>query len=157
MSQFDRIKAYYRTYEREILDAGANGWGLDPYQWDFEAHIKLTPIEDQFWFDIRHAGVVLYPQYPVGRYFVDFANPAAKVAIECDGFAYHQDKERDALRQREIESLGWAVYRLTGRECYDPEIEAYDEDGRQIVTEPAGVALLREINARHYIGIGVPA
>lgn len=35
----------------------------------------MTPIERWLWADIRHADAVFYPQYPVGNFFVDFANP----------------------------------------------------------------------------------
>ena len=74
--------------------------------------------------DIRAADLVMYPQYPIKGYFVDFANPAAKVCIECDGSQWHQDTEKDAIRQRNIEAQGWTMYRITGRACKtdsDPE------------------------------------
>jgi very-short-patch-repair endonuclease len=117
MTDWDRIRAHYKRHEAAIKAAGASAWGIDAYAWDHNADIRLTPIEAWLWSDIRAIGAVLYPQYPVGRRFVDFGNPVAKVAIECDGAKFHQDKEADAKRQGEIEALGWTVYRLTGREC----------------------------------------
>ena len=45
-------------------------------------------------------GLPFYPQYPIGKYFVDFADPVKKIVIECDGKKYHQDKEKDKRRQR---------------------------------------------------------
>lgn len=115
MTDWDRIRAHYKRHEAAIQAAGASEWGIDAYAWEEVA--RMTPIEAWLWADIRAIGAVLYPQYPVGRRFVDFGNPVAKVAIECDGAKFHQDKEADDKRQREIEALGWTVYRVTGREC----------------------------------------
>jgi hypothetical protein len=145
------IRRYYRRHEAAILRAGANAWGLDPYQWEFEAGISLTPIERMFWYDVRNAGVVLYPQYPVGRFFVDFANPAAKVAIECDGAQFHMDTERDAERQAAIEALGWSVFRITGSDCCKDD--AFDDEGRRVALSP-GVVLLAKVRKSHSIRIG---
>jgi very-short-patch-repair endonuclease len=136
------IRSYYLKHELSITDAGANCWGLDPYQWEFEAKIRLTPIERWFWDDIRVEGVVMYPQYPIGRFFVDFANPVARIAIECDGAAWHQDAERDALRQESIEAMGWRVWRIAGAECLKDEL--LDEHGR-VIDIPLGRKLLRHI------------
>jgi len=100
---------------------------------------------------------VAYPQWPVGRFFVDFANPVAKVAIECDGKAFH-DVERDAKRQGEIEAMGWAVYRFTGRECnVESVIETSDDWGRISRRESPTLTRIREIGVRHGICWGACA
>ena len=47
---------------------------------------------------------------------VDFAWPAARLAVEADGFAYHSDREayrRDRERLNQLERLGWRVLRFT--------------------------------------------
>jgi hypothetical protein len=93
--------------------------------------------------------MVMYPQYPVGRYFVDFANPAAKVAIECDGKRWHTDKERDAQRQGEIEALGWVVYRISGRDCFTDTVEGYDENDVPTFEYSAARKFVMEICERH--------
>lgn len=116
MNDWGRIKQFYRERETRILAAPRCRWALDPYAWE-SAGISMTPIERALWHDIRCAALVLYPQYPVGRFFVDYANPAAKVAIECDGAAYHMDKAKDKARDAVLKSLGWRVYRITGRDC----------------------------------------
>ena len=77
--QWGRIRAYYQGHEQALLTERADRWALDPYEWAIDAGITLTPIEEALWHDLRQAGVVMYPQYPVGRFFVDFANPKAKV------------------------------------------------------------------------------
>lgn len=47
------------------------------------------------------------------HWFVGFAFPKLKLAIECDGARWHQDKDRDARRQAELEAQGWTVLRFT--------------------------------------------
>ena len=89
---------------------------VDPYPVDW----RFTPIEYAAWQTIRYYGLPLYPQYPVGRFFADFADPVSLIAIECDGAAWH-DKAKDALRDAETQKLGWRVYRFTGRQCYLPQ------------------------------------
>lgn len=125
--KFNGLRDFYRLVGNEIFDAGKSEWGIDCYEVDWT--LLFTPIEYGLWYDIRDSNSVLYPQYPVGRFFVDFANPVAKVAIECDGYAYHLDKAKDASRQAEIESLGWTVYRITGRDCMSDFKEEIMESG----------------------------
>lgn len=57
--------------------------------------------------------------HPVGRYELDFAFPAQRVAIEVDGWGTHgtrvgfeKDRERDAW----LTSRGWVVLRFTWRQ-----------------------------------------
>lgn len=126
MNQYEAAKYFYSTHTLLIMAAPRNEWAGDAYSWD--RFIGMTPIEKWLWGDIRDANAVFYPQYPVGRFFVDFANPVAKVAIECDGKAYHQDVEKDLARQKEIEAMGWRVYRISGKQCmteFDDETREY--------------------------------
>lgn len=91
----------------------------DPYPVDW--HQIFTPIERECWLSIRQlGGMPFYPQYPVGRFFVDFADPACCIAIECDGAQWH-DAGKDAARDAEMREFGWCVYRLTGRQCLLPD------------------------------------
>lgn len=66
---------------------------------------------------LREAGVTGWKtNYPVGGYKLDVAIPAAKVAIEVDGWAFHSDAEAfqiDRKRQNAIALLGWQVLRFT--------------------------------------------
>jgi REase_MTES_1575 len=155
LPDWGRTRQYYLKHCASIMKAGANDWGVDPYQWEFEGGIRLTPIELMFWSDVRAAGVVLYPQYPVGRYFVDFANPAAHVAFECDGAAYHRDVDRDAARQTEIESLGWLVFRIGGTDCWREGGYWEDESGRERYRLSPGTLLLRQACTLRDICFGV--
>lgn len=146
-----RIRAHYARHHKSIMAAGKNAWGIDPYAWEFEAGIELSPIERGMWHDIRCVGLVMYPQFPVERYFVDFANPVAKVAIECDGAAWHADKDKDMLRQKRIESLGWTVYRASGSDCLKDDKTEYDEHGRERSIAGHVTILMRQINQAHDI------
>jgi hypothetical protein len=58
----------------------------------------------------------LWPQLPVDRFFVDFGNPIAKVALECDGAQWH-DEAKDARRDAILHELGWKVWRAPGWRC----------------------------------------
>jgi hypothetical protein len=102
MTRFDEAAKHYKQYRTEILEAGRSEWGVDPYEW--ECFSKMSPIESDLWRCIRAVDAVLYPQFPIGRYFADFCNPVAGVVIECDGAMWHQDAEKDAKRQNAIEA-----------------------------------------------------
>ena len=144
-NNWDAIRAHYAKFAPKILAHRKDEWAIDPYAWDEgKGIINMTPIERNFWADARDAGAILYPQWPACGYFLDFANPVAKVAIECDGYAYHQDREKDAKRQAVLEAAGWTIYRISGRDCNDD----YDEE-RHI--ESAGKRLIDRICRAHGI------
>lgn len=55
-------------------------------------------------------------QYPVGRYRLDFAWPALRIACECDGFEHHGSRlawKRDRVRLAAIETAGWRIVHVT--------------------------------------------
>lgn len=79
--------------------------------------VAMTPIERYVWEEIKAIGLPMLPQYPIGRFFADFADNRKKIIIECDGKAYH-DKRLDAQRDAEMGSKGWRVFRLPGADCY---------------------------------------
>ncbi len=136
---------FYRLAAPQIIEAGPSEWGIDPYEVDWIS--VFTPIELALWHDIRAADLVMYPQYPIGGYFVDFANPAAKVCIECDGSQWHKDVEKDAIRQRNIEAKGWTMYRITGRDC---KTDSDSETG----AKSAARAFIDRIAANHPVSRG---
>jgi very-short-patch-repair endonuclease len=144
MNNWTAIRAFYATIRGEVM-ARRNEWANDDaYLWDHLGRIELTPIERWLWSDIRSVDAVLYPQYPVGGFFVDFGNPVAKVAIECDGAEWHKDKQKDAERDAKLVAIGWTVYRITGRDCRSQ----YEEETR---TPGAALPFVREIAERHRI------
>jgi very-short-patch-repair endonuclease len=147
-NDWNAIKQHYAMCAPEIAAARADQWAIDPYAWDGKGMIFLTPIEQNFWSDIRSTGLVLYPQYPECGFFLDFANPSVKVAIECDGAEFHTDWQKDREREKVLQSNGWKIYRISGRQC--------NEDWEQeSVDVPAGVKLCKMIGDRHQIRCGV--
>lgn len=52
-------------------------------------------------------------QFPVDRFFTDFALPKRKIVIEVDGQYWHQNKKKDQERQNIIEQQGYTVLRFT--------------------------------------------
>jgi very-short-patch-repair endonuclease len=69
----------------------------------------------------------MYPQFPVGPYFIDFADPVKKLGIEVDSRRYHQDWERDLIREQALEGQGWTIIRIGGYQTYTA-LAAHDLD-----------------------------
>lgn len=115
--RWDAIFGYYRHANEEILKGSdPNHWALDPYEVRWEG--VMSPIEAKAWSDIRvNGGVVFYPQYPVRNRYVDFGNPVLRLALECDGAEFHQDRKREQARDAELRDLGWSVIHVSGAEC----------------------------------------
>jgi very-short-patch-repair endonuclease len=124
--RWEIIRAYYKQVTPHILAGGR----LDPYILGMAD--KMTPIEYALWQEIRYHGLPFFPQYPVGRRFVDFGDPVMKIAIEADGAAYHS-KERDELRNHEIARQGWQVFHVRGRDAL------YARDALKEILEVYGV------------------
>ena len=70
---------------------------------------------------LKAAGIPVTPQFGVGKYRLDFAcahpeQPSRMVlAIEADGASYHSGytaRERDRLRQQNLEAKGWRFHRI---------------------------------------------
>jgi very-short-patch-repair endonuclease len=90
-----------------------------------------APDLNAFELDIRDAlekaGVPLICQHGVGRYRLDFAakhpdKPGRLVlAIEADGASYHSAdtaRDRDRLRQEQLERLGWRFHRIWSQDWF---------------------------------------
>jgi len=133
-NQFEEIKEMYVWFEKEIFDRYSktnnhSRW-VDPYSTGIDFLHSYSPIEMMAWQVIRGYGhAPFYPQYPVGKYFLDFGNPIVKVGIECDGKEFHTDKEKDFKRDTELQELGWTIYRITGADCFRIVDELNESDG----------------------------
>lgn len=158
---FSSIRQVYREMLPKIM---MEPNGVDPYFVDWVPH--FIPIESLAWNAIRSNGLPMYPQLPIDRFFADFADPHKKIVIECDGAAFHKTGdavEYDRLRDQFMAGCGWAVYRITGRECWADdidweEVELLEQDGE---TEAADAlirswlnqtsdGIIRAIAAKHY-------
>lgn len=127
---FEKLKAlkeFYNSNSQLILNTFNESklkW-LNVYPTDWLD--IFTHIEYQAWASIRGmGGIVLYPQFPVDKYFIDFANPGLKIGLEIDGKEFH-DTEKDKTRDFELSLLGWKIYRITGREMYRTDFTTLNE------------------------------
>ena len=78
-----------------------------------------SPAEGLFLSAMHDAGLVLSPQYEVGKYRLDFAAPQLCVGVEIDGHEWHKTAEQrtnDARKDRWLLQRGWLVMRFTGHE-----------------------------------------
>jgi very-short-patch-repair endonuclease len=80
-----------------------------------------SPIERQLYDTLRILGYYVQTQVPCGKYRIDLALPVYKIAIECDGKAYHstpEQKTRDRRKDAYLRKNGWKVLRFSGRMIY---------------------------------------
>ena len=80
---------------------------------------EMTHPEHKLWSRLRNqglAGLKFRRQHPVGRYIVDFACEAKKLAIELDGDSHEGRYTYDIQRQKFIEQLGYRVVRISNDE-----------------------------------------
>jgi very-short-patch-repair endonuclease len=116
-----------------------------------------APELNAFELDIRdaltRAGIPVVCQHGVGGYRLDFAaqHPEQRgrfvLAVEADGAAYHSSataRDRDRLRQQQLERLGWRFHRIWSQDWFrDRErelarvVEAYRDAVRR-ADEPEG-------------------
>lgn len=130
--------AYYK-FLRGVRKSYTKKWTgrhrQDPYKFGFQ-YAGMTPIESNLWHMIRMFGLEMYPQFPVGKYYLDFANPFYKIALEADGKVHNLEevRERDMRRTMELGEAGWKIYRITGRELNQPFF-IQNEDGEDVPSE----------------------
>lgn len=136
---FHKIRVHYEYLTPRILEANRKfrtRW-VSPYSEHVDWPNFMSDIEFMTWMAIRSFGAApLYPQYPAGKYFVDFGNPFVKVAIECDGKEFHKDAKKDMLRIKDLYELGWTVYRISGADIHkmvnDEYYNRYEYEREQI-------------------------
>jgi very-short-patch-repair endonuclease len=74
----------------------------------------MTEAETRLWRELREVlvSVRFRRQHPIGRNIVDFACPAAKLAIELDGGQHAIQRDADEARSVEIARRGYRVIRF---------------------------------------------
>ncbi|WP_302222212.1 endonuclease domain-containing protein [uncultured Acidaminococcus sp.] len=86
-----------------------------------ELRKQMTKEEQKLWFEcLKDYPVRFRRQEIILDYIADFYCSRAKLIVELDG-EQHADpveKERDALRTRRIEQLGYKVIRIPNREIW---------------------------------------
>lgn len=114
------LRDYLRFAAGEVWWAAGTETGRDPDS-DFEIAIADA---------LRARGYETRPQIGVAGYFIDMAvvDPDAPgrfiLGIEADGATYHSAKtarDRDRLRQSQLEALGWTIHRVWSTDFFrDP-------------------------------------
>src|SRR5438270_13584737 len=72
----------------------------------------MTEAEWRLWRELRQLSSRFRRQHPIGRYVVDFACPAAKLAIELDGGQHALRTSADEGHSREIARRGYRMIRF---------------------------------------------
>ena len=137
----DKCKAEGAKLLRAFLEYAASGGS------NLGSVLLDKPPLNPFEIDVRdrlvHAGIPLTAQYGVAGYWLDFAashpsQPGRMVlAIEADGATYHSSesaRDRDRLRQQQLERMGWSFHRIWSTawfyardDCIAAAVAAYDE------------------------------
>ena len=81
---------------------------------------KLGPIEQK---EIEAQHLIDYYDMPVT--LPDFAFPDAKIAIYCDGYEFHSERnpfQKDRQQSRDLQLQGWCVLRFAGREILNEPV-----------------------------------
>ena len=107
----------------------------------------LNPFESDVFDMLSAKGIPLVPQWGTSSYRIDMVAKHPRrpgrfvLAIECDGASYHSvpmARDRDRLRQEQLEALGWKFHRIWSLDWFmrrDDEIrralEAYGKAVQQ--------------------------
>lgn len=83
-----------------------------------QQYIKCeSPIERKLYQALVFNGYAPQTQTPCGRYRIDITLPAQRIAIECDGKAYHSStaqRAHDRKKDKYLKDNGWRVLRFSG-------------------------------------------
>ena len=71
---------------------------------------------------------LIYREYPVYPYFIDFAFVDLKIAVEIDGSQHLEEdrKERDDKKDELLLSKGWKIVRITAKEVISNKEKVLD-------------------------------
>jgi very-short-patch-repair endonuclease len=78
-----------------------------------------SPIERRLYDALVVRGYTVSTQVRCGKYRIDLALVGPRIAIECDGKAYHSSPEQKAHDRRKdayLHKNGWKVLRFSGRQ-----------------------------------------
>jgi very-short-patch-repair endonuclease len=116
-----------RAYLRYAESGGSDLGGV------VDARPELNGFERSVSSFLAGAGIASVPQLGTSGYYLDFAlaHPAKPgrfvLAVECDGAGYHSApnaRERDRLRQQQLEVMGWRFHRIWSTDWFrDPARE----------------------------------
>jgi len=119
---------------RRYLEFAASG-GRSLGDRGVSSGVSMNPFEAVVFDALSAKGIPLEAQWGVSRYRSDLvakhpSQPGRMVlAIECDGASYHSAptaRDRDRLRQQQLEALGWRFHRIWSTDWFlrrEDEIE----------------------------------
>jgi hypothetical protein len=113
---FNEMKEVGLVYKRQESDIIVAKGRVDVYSFGNWKSI-LNANEHNVFESIRIIGAPLLPQYPAGKYYLDFGNPYYKIGLEVDSITFH-DREKDIKRDMDLKELGWKIFHLTSRESF---------------------------------------
>ncbi|PYV03941.1 MAG: hypothetical protein DMG10_09535 [Acidobacteria bacterium] len=97
--------------------------------------LPLNEFEAQVFDALQSNGIPLIPQMGASRFRIDLVAQHPRqpgrfvLAIECDGATYHSSptaRDRDRLRQQQLENLGWRFHRIWSTDWFmrkDEEVQ----------------------------------
>ena len=109
-------------------------------------NFPLNSFEAEVFDVLSSQGIQLIPQVGASRYRIDLVaqHPRQRgryvLAIECDGASYHSGptaRDRDRLRQQQLENLGWKFHRIWSTDWF---IRKEEEVKRALAAYDSAVA-----------------
>ena len=91
---------------------------MDSHETAIERHLR-DALTSHLGPDAPFRSQYMIDYYDIPVTIPDFAFPDARIAIYCDGYQWHKDRERfyeDRYQSRELQLRGWLVLRFTGSE-----------------------------------------
>jgi very-short-patch-repair endonuclease len=124
LGETDMRRRYLDHLSRPAEDQIGTGLGEVPVDERVEPFDSL--FEQRVYRALHERGYRVRPQYRAGRYRIDLVveGGTRRLAVECDGDAYHTEENApdDAARQRELERVGWTFVRIRGSRFFrDPQ------------------------------------
>ncbi len=123
-------------------------------------HIVNPPAPFESWFEldvaleIARRGFNVIPQYKVATKRIDLVIEGgnARLAVECDGDAWHgpDEYEADMFRQRQLERCGWEFFRVRQSAFYLNRVRALEGLWRAL--EERSIVPLRENTLKGKMG-----
>ena len=112
----NKYKSLWPIDEVVLSTKGSHLW-TDPYLYGDWGSL-LSKAEFGVWHDIRLFGLKFLPEFPAGKYFIDFADPIRKIAIEVQSKQWHSGADKlhfDIDRTKRLEDMGWFVMWIDAR------------------------------------------
>lgn len=137
-----------RLLKAYLSFAASGGTNLPPEE--TAGTVALNPFEADIKDALEAQNIKIRPQFGVSRYRIDLVamHPEEQgrpvLAIECDGASYHSSqtaRDRDRLRQQNLERQGWRFHRIWSTDWFNSREE---EVQRAVTAYKKAVALADE-------------